>query len=62
MAVSADDDRGDFDHGYPYWPVESVRVVRCPECRSQMQIDVTIRGDGLIVCPKCYKPFDPEDV
>jgi hypothetical protein len=49
-----------FDHGYPHWP--RPKTVQCPECALTMQIGETPRDDGKLVCPKCYAPFDPEEL
>ncbi len=36
-----------------------IEHVRCTDCGSIMPIaDMKILGDGLLICPHCYKPGD----
>ena len=60
-----DSERNKFYSGWPYFPRESttapVLLTKCPQCGLTMQTDVTVRGDGLLVCPKCYHSFEPPE-
>lgn len=35
---------------------------KCPHCEAELSVDGLIRPDGMVICPKCFKKFEPEQV